>query len=184
LSPSVVRVHVALDLLLSCAILEPGIVRFGEDEMADKREKTISYRRAEWLTNVPRGTTLESCLRDAHAKLKTVDERTIIRDNGQRIKSANKLSPRDGGFFLHIIADTPGEEASVVPKKGDVETVGSERFLPRLTRSSWTAMPFFTSTAITLASAALSFEMGLCGFSYTSFSRKPDSDSMRRDLIC
>jgi hypothetical protein len=90
--------------------------------MAEKREKTLSYRRAEWLDAVPKGTNLESCLRDAHDALKTVDERTIVRDNGQCIRSANKRAPRDGGFFLHLTADTPGEEASVVPKKGNVET--------------------------------------------------------------
>src|SRR5262245_43028230 len=91
--------------------------------MAEKREKTLSYRRAEWLSAIPRGTTLESCLRDAHNTLKTVDERTIVRDSGQCIRSANKLARRDGGFFLHLTADTPGEEASVVPKKGNVETI-------------------------------------------------------------
>ena len=90
--------------------------------MVDKREKTLSYRRAEWLTDIPRGTTLESCLRDAHGAIKTVDERTIVRDSGQCIRSANKLAPRDGGILLHLTVDTPGEEASVVPKKGNVET--------------------------------------------------------------
>jgi hypothetical protein len=76
--------------------------------VAPKREKTLSYRRAEWLTGIPKGTTLESCLRDAHNALKTVDERTIVRDNGQRIRSANKLAQRDGGFFLHLTLDAPG----------------------------------------------------------------------------
>ncbi len=84
--------------------------------MAQKREKTLSYRRAEWLAGIPKGTTLESCLKAAHSILKTVEERTIIRDGGQHVKAIGKLAPRDGGIFLHIVADTPGEEASVVPK--------------------------------------------------------------------
>jgi hypothetical protein len=77
------------------------------------------YRRAEWLADRPNGVTLESCLRDAHNTLKTVDERTIIRDSGQCIRSAKKLAPRDGGIFVHLTADTPGERTSVVPKKRD-----------------------------------------------------------------
>jgi hypothetical protein len=84
--------------------------------MAKTREKTLSYRRAEWLTDIPKGTTLESCLKAAHNVLKTVQQKTIIRDNGQQIRAVKKLAPRDGGFFLHVTADTPGEEASVVPK--------------------------------------------------------------------
>ncbi|HSQ21077.1 MAG TPA: hypothetical protein VLR92_11995, partial [Blastocatellia bacterium] len=90
----------------------------------EKRDKTLSYRRAEWLADRPRGTTLESCLRDAHNALKTVEERTVIRDSGQCIRSAKKLAPRDGGIFIHLIADTPGEEASVIPKmKRGIEEV-------------------------------------------------------------
>jgi hypothetical protein len=70
----------------------------------------------------PRGTTLESCLKAAHNVLKTVQDRTIIRDSGQHISAVKRLAPRDGGFFLHITADTPGERASVVPKvKKDAE---------------------------------------------------------------
>ena len=84
--------------------------------MAEKREKTLSYRRAEWLATVPDGTTLESCLRTAHNTLKTVEDRTIIRDSGQCIRSVKKLAPRDGGIFMHLTTDTPGEKASVVPK--------------------------------------------------------------------
>lgn len=84
--------------------------------MAQKREKVLIYRRAEWLTDIPKGTTLESCLKSAHSALKTVQERTIIRDSGQHISAVKKLAPREGGFFLHLTADTPGEEASVVPK--------------------------------------------------------------------
>jgi hypothetical protein len=84
--------------------------------MAEKRKKTLNYRRAEWLDDRPGGATLESCLRDAHNALKTVEDRTVIRDLGQCIRSAKKHAPRDGGIFVHLIADTPGERASVIPK--------------------------------------------------------------------
>ncbi|MFZ1961244.1 MAG: hypothetical protein WAU63_08370, partial [Methylovirgula sp.] len=91
--------------------------------MADQREKTLSYRRAEWLTDdLPETATLESYLRSAHNTLKTVAERTIIRDSGQCIRSVKKLAPHDGGIFVHLVADTPGELTSIVPKiKRDLE---------------------------------------------------------------
>jgi hypothetical protein len=102
----------------------PPIISAGENCAVEKREKTLSYRRAEWLANIPKGTSLESCLKEAHSILKTVEERTVIRDNGQCIRSAKKLAPRDGGIFVHLIADTPGEQASVIPKmKKGVEEV-------------------------------------------------------------
>jgi hypothetical protein len=84
--------------------------------MVKTREKTLTYWRAEWLDDRPDGTTLESCLRDAHNALLTVEDRTVIRDNGQCIRSAKKHAPRDGGIFVHLIADTPGGHASVIPK--------------------------------------------------------------------
>jgi predicted nucleic-acid-binding protein len=84
--------------------------------MAQTREKVLHYRRAEWLDDVPDGTTLESLLSQAHRKLKTVEDRSIVRDSGQCIRCVKKLEPRGGGIFVHITADTPGEQASVVPK--------------------------------------------------------------------
>lgn len=82
--------------------------------MPEKREKTLSYRRAGWLDEI-QGLTLERCLKDAHANLRTVEERTIVH-SGHQTKS---LKPRElsaGGIFLHLAVDTPGEYASVVPK--------------------------------------------------------------------
>jgi hypothetical protein len=84
--------------------------------MAQTREKVLTYLHADWLVNCPKGTTLETCLSEAYRKLGTVAERTIIRPSGQEIRLVKKLEPRDGGFFAHITADTPGETASVVPK--------------------------------------------------------------------
>jgi len=73
--------------------------------MVKTREKTLTYWRAEWLDDRPEGTTLESCLRDAHNALLTLEDRTVIRDNGQCIRSAKKHAPRDGGIFVHLIAE-------------------------------------------------------------------------------
>ncbi|QAY95906.1 hypothetical protein CWB41_09350 [Methylovirgula ligni] len=81
--------------------------------MAAKREKTISYRRAEWLDEA--NTTLEKCVRDALKKLPTVSDREIV-NGGQITRIAKHKDGSSGGLFLHITSDTPGEPASVVPK--------------------------------------------------------------------
>jgi hypothetical protein len=81
-----------------------------------KREKTVSYRRAEWLNDDPTSLNLGMCLKQAADTLKTVDERTIIRANGQQVRLVS-MKPSKGGHLLHFTADTPGEAASIVPKK-------------------------------------------------------------------
>lgn len=86
--------------------------------MAATREKAISYRRAVWLIDGPAVATLEQYLKQAHRKLKTVAERTYKRENSQCIRSVKNKSPHGGGIFVHITADTPGEEASIVPNAG------------------------------------------------------------------
>ena len=78
-----------------------------------KRDKTVSYRRAEWVSGVM-GLTLQKCLTDALTNLKTIDERTIIK-GGTHTRSL-KHKAGSGGLFLHVTVDTPGEAASVVPK--------------------------------------------------------------------
>jgi hypothetical protein len=72
--------------------------------MPDKKEKTISYRRAVWLDGT-HGLTLEKCLKDAHINLKTIDERTIV-PHGQEKKSINSKDSLSSGIFLHITVDT------------------------------------------------------------------------------
>ncbi|MBN8958343.1 MAG: hypothetical protein J0H17_17535 [Rhizobiales bacterium] len=94
------------------------VLRSGEDlGMAEKKEKTVSYRRAVWVDDVS-GIDLEWCIREAHLKLKTVEERTIGY-GGTLTRSArqrNVGSDDKSGLVLHLVADTPGESASVVPK--------------------------------------------------------------------
>lgn len=85
--------------------------------MAEKKEKTVSYRRALWVDGV-QGIDLEWCIREAHAKLKTVENLTIGY-SGTLTKSAKQKNVRpDGksGLLLHLVTETPGESASVVPK--------------------------------------------------------------------
>jgi hypothetical protein len=81
--------------------------------MANQREKTVSYRRAEWFQDAA-GLTLEKCIRDANKTLTTIEQRTINR-GGQHTCIAKAQDTRPG-LFVHITADTPGEFASVVPK--------------------------------------------------------------------
>lgn len=79
-----------------------------------KRDKTVSYRRAEWLAEV-KGLTLEKCLREALTNQKTIDERTIVAGN-QQTRCAKHKPISAGGLYLHLTTETPGEAASVVPK--------------------------------------------------------------------
>ncbi len=81
--------------------------------MATKRDKTVSYRRAEWITAGSK-LNLEKCINDALVKLTTVDERTIVFDGTHTRVAKHKTGTT--GTFLHITSDTPGEYASVVPK--------------------------------------------------------------------
>ncbi len=82
--------------------------------MADKKEKTLSYRRAVWLEDA-HGLTLEKLLKEAHLNLKTIEDRTIVH-GGQHTKSIKPRELSSGGMYLHLTVDTPGEYASVVPK--------------------------------------------------------------------
>lgn len=81
-----------------------------------RREKTVSYRRAEWLPGV-KGLTLEKCLKDALANLKTINDRTVVK-GGQHTRIVKQQNVTAGGTYFHFTSDTPGESASVVPKAG------------------------------------------------------------------
>lgn len=105
-------VRSALAITAGCANL-PSRATWGEGVVPSKREKTISYRRAAWVDGV-HGITLERCIRDAHANLKSVDERTIG-FGGHLTKSAKQRNRTAGGLFLHLTVETPGEAASIVP---------------------------------------------------------------------
>jgi hypothetical protein len=87
--------------------------REGDGNVADQREKTVSYRRASWLPEVS-GITLEGCIRDAHLNLKTIDDRTIG-FGGSLTRSAKQKNATPAGLFLHLTTETPGESASLVP---------------------------------------------------------------------
>ncbi|HEX4079263.1 MAG TPA: hypothetical protein VHX61_10380 [Rhizomicrobium sp.] len=81
--------------------------------MADKREKTVSYRRAEYLD--ANWSDLETNLRNALKKLKTIAERSLVQGD-QFARVAQAGDGPGGGLLLHITTETPGEAASVVPK--------------------------------------------------------------------
>ena len=85
----------------------------GDSQMAEKREKTLSYRRAEWVQGTS-GITLERCIREAHRKLPNIEARTIARAD-QLAKSLKQEDNPSGGLLLHLTVETPGEEAAVVP---------------------------------------------------------------------
>ena len=93
--------------------------------MAKSRKKTISYRRAEWLKVDSQKRTLEDFIAAAHAIYKTVKCRKFQRPDGQIVKCAS-YNPLDaGGAFLHLVAETPGDEASTLSAE-DEEKEASE----------------------------------------------------------
>jgi hypothetical protein len=104
-----------LDTICEFVQLSPKVC-FWEDKEVPLRNKTLSYRRAEWFGS---GNTpgLEKCIRQALSQLKTVEDRTIHRD-GRTAKVARASDSTTGGLLLHIATETPGESASVVPKAG------------------------------------------------------------------
>jgi hypothetical protein len=81
--------------------------------MADKRVKTVSYRRAEWLVADP-NISLEKYLRNANVKLATMKDRWVLLDE-QTVRIA-KDKNEGGGLLLHLTTETEGEAASFVPK--------------------------------------------------------------------
>lgn len=94
----------------------------GTTVLATKKDKSLSYRRALWLNADPKSITLVSCIKQSTTKLGTVEERTVERDNGQRVRlSAMKVDSK-GGVSLHLTVHMPGEEASVVPEKVAAES--------------------------------------------------------------
>ena len=85
--------------------------------MADKRTKTISYRRALWLTVAGKEQTLEKFMLEALKKLSTVEQRQFRRGDGQIIQCIGHLVA-DSGCFLHVASETPGDHASTLPTEG------------------------------------------------------------------
>ena len=88
----------------------------------DKRERTVSYRRANWLNKDPDTISLEWCVRSACANLKTVDERSIMRGDGQFVSIAAEREETKKGVLLHLTTDTPGEAASIIPTLSKVNS--------------------------------------------------------------
>ncbi len=84
--------------------------------MAMTRKKKLSYHRAEYFVDERGSVTLGLCIKQASERLRTVQERTISRAGGQTIRLADFCVDVDGGCFLHLTVETPGEHASVVPR--------------------------------------------------------------------
>jgi hypothetical protein len=82
--------------------------------MAEKREKTVSYRRAVWVKGA-HSINLEMCITEALNKCTSLSDRTVARGNGQLVRLAAAPEDGEGGRYLHLVVDTPGEAASVVP---------------------------------------------------------------------
>lgn len=87
--------------------------------MAATSLRTLTYRRAVYVTKKVGLKTLEQYLRAAHKTLLNVEDRSFDLGNGIVLEGRHHKST-DGGFFLHIAGYTSGEHATVVPKKSKV----------------------------------------------------------------
>lgn len=88
--------------------------------MANTRQRTLSYHRAEYFNDNRSNDDLGQYIREAAGKLTTVSERSIQRAGGYLMRMAYfrpETSNIDNrGYFLHLTFETPGEHASVVPR--------------------------------------------------------------------
>lgn len=82
--------------------------------MSKKSQRILAFYRTSWNQALP-NRTLESCIKNACNTLRSVKDRSISREDA--VMSLAHLLPRQksGGLFLHIVSETPGEAASVVP---------------------------------------------------------------------
>lgn len=131
---------------------------FRGEDMADKREKTISYRRAIWAQG-GYGLTLEKCIKDAHAKLKSLNERTISH-GGQLTRSAKQRNSSGGGVYLHLTVETPGEATSIIPHFGPTAPDVNLKIQKAPSNAEYLdADAFVLFTTITFACARQAFAM-------------------------
>jgi hypothetical protein len=106
-----------------CETFQPDIIIgivfwFSGEElraMPDIKDKTISYRKAEWFIDHCGALNLGQCVKQACDRLTTVEDRSLYRSNRQKIKLASYQRRDDGSVLLHITAETPGEGASAIP---------------------------------------------------------------------
>lgn len=82
--------------------------------MPARRDKTLHYRCAIWFEDAQ---TLESYVRNALQQLPTAEDRTVEAGEDHFIRCLHARRRHNGGVFLHITADTPGESATTVPKQ-------------------------------------------------------------------
>jgi hypothetical protein len=81
--------------------------------MANQKEKTINYRRAMWIEN-QNTNKLEHFIRLMDEKLGSVEDKTIC-FAGKNITCAKLKLLEKGGILIHIVTETPGEAASIIP---------------------------------------------------------------------
>lgn len=96
--------------------------------MAKTRQKTLSYRRTVWLEEDSKKRTLEDFILEAHKKLRTVKARKFKRFDGQYLKGLRHKTGGGGGCFVHIVAETPGDQAStltIADEAKDASDVGT-----------------------------------------------------------
>src|ERR1700730_11788266 len=98
--------------------------------MASKREKSVSYRRAEWFAEAS-GLTLEKCIRDANKALTTVEARTINR-GGQNHTTPNRVVFISTSQPTHRVKPLPSYQRQKPAQPSSILKPRSRRRVPML----------------------------------------------------
>jgi hypothetical protein len=72
-----------------------------------------------YLVDEKETINFEMCVKQACFAIKTANKRIAQRAGGSIVRLAHFEGDDDGGYFMHLTVDTPGEAASIVPKVAD-----------------------------------------------------------------
>lgn len=95
------------------------------------KTKTLSYRRAVYFGTELGMKSLEQYLTLAHAKFKSIEQRTIDLPGYPVIECRSFKSHKNGpGIFMHLASYNPGERASIIRHKSDEAADNIETLAP------------------------------------------------------
>lgn len=79
------------------------------------KERSLVYRRAGWLRDLPLGATFEGCLREVLNRRPNIADNRVTREDGVTAEVRHYDVNQRKGVYLHVVAYTPREDISVVP---------------------------------------------------------------------
>lgn len=89
--------------------------------MVSEIDRTLSYRRAQFAKPPKGKKTLEHFVMEAYDKLPSIADRTVQVSDGYTLEGRHQRRVPKQGHFIHLVAYTAGEEASIVPEKKHAE---------------------------------------------------------------